>query len=464
MPTVLYELNEVPWRVVDWYVLRKPESRFAELLRGARTFTTVSSDEGELHPWSTWPSLHRGVPNTEHRISFINQEITTPFRPVWELLVEAGHSVGIFGSLQSYPRFPEDTTHYRFFVPDTFSPSPRTFPRRYEAFQRFNLAMTERDGAQAKEGIPRSPKLLLDGARMATTGLRPKTIVALASHLRAERGDARMRTRRSILQAPVAFDFFVDALKRATPDFATFFTNHVAGMMHRYWKYAFPEDFGEGPSADDVRSTNIEAAMDIADGQLGELMDFLKIRKGRLLVASSMGQEAIDRGEYLGEIRITSAARFLGAIGFLEPHRVNLAMQPDFAFELESEESARRLRAAVERLTDDEGASLFAFKESGATLNLNLRPSPRLLATKTLRIGALDAPKQPLTLDDAGMAFFVRDQGTGYHQPRGILLAWPQATPDDGREEIPLETVAPSLLALFGTTPESYMSAFVTLW
>ena len=32
-------------------------------------------DEGELHPWSTWPTVHRGVNNNLHKIRFINQDL-----------------------------------------------------------------------------------------------------------------------------------------------------------------------------------------------------------------------------------------------------------------------------------------------------------------------------------------------------------------------------------------------------
>ena len=31
---------------------------------------------GELHPWSTWPTVHRGVTNETHRINFINQDLS----------------------------------------------------------------------------------------------------------------------------------------------------------------------------------------------------------------------------------------------------------------------------------------------------------------------------------------------------------------------------------------------------
>jgi hypothetical protein len=74
-PLVVYELNEVPWRVIDWYVRSKPDSSLGRMLNQANTLTTVTRDEGELHPWTTWPTLHRGVPNSLHNIRFINQSL-----------------------------------------------------------------------------------------------------------------------------------------------------------------------------------------------------------------------------------------------------------------------------------------------------------------------------------------------------------------------------------------------------
>lgn len=116
---LVYELNEVPWRVVDWYVARNPHSHLAQLLQRSSKFTTVTPDDGELHPWTTWPTLHQGVTNAVHNISFINQSLSQAqaYPPVWQTLKEAGKRVGAFGSLQSYS--PPSDGGYDFYVPDT---------------------------------------------------------------------------------------------------------------------------------------------------------------------------------------------------------------------------------------------------------------------------------------------------------------------------------------------------------
>jgi hypothetical protein len=74
-PLVVYELNELPWRVIDWYVRRKPESALGRMLNQVKTLTTVTRDVVELHPWTTWPTLNRGVTNNVHNIRFINQSL-----------------------------------------------------------------------------------------------------------------------------------------------------------------------------------------------------------------------------------------------------------------------------------------------------------------------------------------------------------------------------------------------------
>ena len=43
---------------------------------------------------------------------------------------------------------------------------------------------------------------------------------------------------RRTYQAGLAFDIFINFLQSTKPAFATFFTNHVASSMHRFWAAA----------------------------------------------------------------------------------------------------------------------------------------------------------------------------------------------------------------------------------
>lgn len=456
-PLIIYELNEVPWRVIDWYVRLKPSSALARLLGRAKTFTTVTRDEGELHPWTTWPTFHRGVNNTQHQIRFINQNLDEAklYPPVWQSLSQAGKRVGVFGSLQSYP--PPKADAYEFYVPDTFSPGCETLPVKYSAFQRFNLRQTQQDGAQASP-VQFNGSIANDVLKMMLVGLRLETCKSLAIHIVKERINPLHRSRRAVLQALVSFDIFRHALNETKPDFCTFFTNHVAGVMHRYWKHTFPEDFNAKLTTDVERfhAGSIAFAMDIADAQLAYLMTYVDAANGTLVVASSMGQEAIDRGAYFGEWRITDVQQFLKAIGWHSPARDLLAMQPDCNFLFDSNADAERFLHLTAGLNDSTGKSIWKrVQRVGASVNLGLAPSQEAMAAGEVFLTYLDETPRRLTIAEMGIQVLKRDPGTGYHQPRGTLLLYGNGVKhDDSRVEIDSTSVRPEILRLMGVDSE----------
>ena len=102
---IIYELNELPKKILENYIRLFPNSNFAYIKKNGTYIDTITTDKGELHPWTTWPTFYRGIDNTKHNIKFINQEINInkKYPPIWEELIKRNHKVGIFGSLQSYP-------------------------------------------------------------------------------------------------------------------------------------------------------------------------------------------------------------------------------------------------------------------------------------------------------------------------------------------------------------------------
>jgi hypothetical protein len=457
MRIICYELNEVPWRVIDEFVARYPQSALAKLLPKSMQLTTVSHDSGELHPWSTWPSLHRGVYNDQHHIRFINQDLDNQYPPIWQLLASQHIAVGVFGSLQSWP-VPKDLP-YQFYVPDTFAKDPQTLPAELQYFQSFNLAQTKSDGGAEPQPVKIQSNLLGLLLGMIRTGLSFKTVFYLAMQLLREKVNPLAKSIRSLCQAPVAFDFYYRLLKNKQPAFSTFFTNHVAGMMHRYWKQLFPRDFAvqQFDRADRFKAGNIMRAMKIADRQIAKLQQFADQHDYVLMIASSMGQEAIDRGEYLGELRIADIEQFYRGIGFTGEIENHLAMQPDFAFSFKQQSELNDFHNRVAQLTGADAQPIFTFKQIGLSLNCNLKSRPDLL-----QIGIYQAG-QRVDFAKLGIEILKRDQGTGYHQPYGIWLVYQKGIVASAtRQEVELAQVAPTLLNLFGLKAPSYMQAPVT--
>jgi len=220
-PIILYELNEVPWRVFDWYIKQRPGSHMAELFKESGLYTTRTHDKGELHPWSTWPSLHRGVYNTTHHINFINQDLSCAeeFPPLWQTLTELGIRVGVFGSMQSWP-VPVGSK-YCFYIPDTFAQTPETQPKNYSAYQSLNLRQTRADGA-VTQSVQMNSNMFTELATLPFIGVRFITFMQLTRHLINEKIDARYRSRRALMQAPLGFDVFCMHIRKRNPSFVHF--------------------------------------------------------------------------------------------------------------------------------------------------------------------------------------------------------------------------------------------------
>ena len=137
---IIYELNEIPERLLMDYISKKPSSSLAYIFKHGLFKQTHTFDIGELHPWSTWPTFYRGVDNSQHGLKFINQDKSFAdqnYPAVWEILSKKNISIGIFGSLQSYPP-PQINENIKFYLPDTFSIDEKSFPKNLEIFQKFN--------------------------------------------------------------------------------------------------------------------------------------------------------------------------------------------------------------------------------------------------------------------------------------------------------------------------------------
>ncbi len=305
---VLYELNEVPWEIVDFYVARRPDSAIAALLPRAACLTTASEERLiDLQPWRSWPTFHRSMWTQEHNSWDVGQDPST-FRGVdlWTVAARAGKRVGVFGALQSWPpvRFPDGGFH----VPDTFARTPATVPMSLRRFQTFNLSMTAENRFAATAEVPMR-QLPLVAADLVRHGLTARSGVKLARHLVSERRDPSRRAVRSVMQVVPAFDLFWHLQLECRPDLSVFFTNHVAAMLHRFWEDT--EDDGPGAAL-------VLEALDLFDGQLRRMVAWQATNPDSILViASSMGQGRIPKRE-LGEVFVVEDATQLAAALELE--------------------------------------------------------------------------------------------------------------------------------------------------
>lgn len=460
--TILFELNEVPLRIVDAWCGWQPDSALARRLPDCFQYVGHAEDVGPLTPWRTWPSLHRGVRNDVHGILHFGQNLETADRrhpPLWQILASHGVRSGVFGSLHTYP-LPASLDGFDFYFPDTFAAGSECFPAELEVLQRFNLAMARRSARNVDTGVAWRDALRLL-ARAPGLGLRARTLAAALAQLAAERRAPWKATRRRTLQPVLAFDVFEAQLRRTRPDFATFFTNHVAATMHRYWAACFPDDYDVYAYEDTWRDTyrgEIEHAMRHADAMLARLFDFVdRHPEYQLVVASSMGQDATETKPVLSQLYVTDIARLMGRLGVPDGEwRLMPAMQPDVNVFVGGHADALRGRLRGLRIDGE----LLRFEEDAENGFFSL-----IFGHVNLHDGdrKADLDGQPVSFDELGLDTVMIDDATGacaYHVPDGTLLVYRsdrRPAPGAGRPRVSFLDLAPWLLQNFGVPVPEYM-------
>ena len=181
-------------------------------------------------------------------------------------------------------------------------------------------------------------------------------------------------------------------------------------MMHRYWIHVFPEDFHESSVRNSFYHDLVIEALDIADKHLLDLKKFCDRTNTDLLVASSMGQAAIDRGRYYPEYIINDPNILISFLGLSSAnYTFLLSMQPDIIVECNSLRARDLLLEKILLFTDSSKLQLLRHRYSTNSLRVNLS-----LATSK----ADDAEKNVFfnrtcyPLAQSGLKVIHRHQGT----------------------------------------------------
>jgi hypothetical protein len=460
-PIILYELNEVPFRIVDAFRQWRPDSALARRLDAFSQFETVAEEAVPLSPWITWPTLHRGVRYETHAIKNFGQdlsEVNDRFPPIWALLTRAGVRCGVYGSFHTYP-LPADRDRYAFYVPDVFSHGSETHPSSLEPFQEFNLAMSRASARNVSRSVDWRLALRMIPT-LPALGLRLGTMLDLGRQLLDERRNPARRVRRRTYQTVLAFDGFMKQLRKTRPGFCTFFTNHVASSMHRYWAAAFPGDYDRFDYDEgwvERWCREIEFAMGKFDEELDRLLAFVDRNPEHvLLVASSMGQAATETKRTPTRLYVTDVARFMSRLGLADGEwESRPAMLPDHNVVVRPEK-VDRFRGQLQRLRVNDKDLVIDERENGF-FSFVLRGLDPDLDHPYARLG-----DERIHWVDLGIKVEqIEDQANdnAYHVPEGILLRYdPQDdAPDRGRTRLATTAIAPALLQHFGVAVPDYM-------
>jgi hypothetical protein len=417
---------------------------------GARTYTTEAVDVGELSPWVTWPSFHRGLSNQEHGIRYLGQAPDS-FKgtPIWQEYRKRGLPIGVCGSLQSWP--PAEPGDGGFYIPDTFAQDAQCIPKTIEPFQRFNLGQVKGNGRVVRADSLFAKELLPLVLSLPSLGLSAKTFRLLAEQLVRERLDKTLLSRRPVFQAVLLWDIFKKLFSaKAPPAFSTFFTNHVAGVMHRYWHNVFPEDFGEKyRSSPAPYLSTMHFAFEVLDAILGDALDFQRKNPDLILVfATSMGQGPKHRPRHTGvEVTLVDIAALLDLCDVARAdYEQLLAMVPQVVISMPDPSKRAEVTAKLERLQSPSGARLFQVDSTDDRLSITF-----ICPFSDIEKGGFDIDGRRVTWQQAGMVVQPIEPGTGYHVPEGAMaVRVPGQRSADTRERMSARDAKAFLMQLGG--------------
>lgn len=465
MKIITYELNEVPYRVLETYQKLFPNSTVSELMKRGERYETISEDEGILSPWITWPTVHRGVKNDKHCISDFGQDLSdlnNEYPNVNELLSKNGCRTGVFGSLHTYP-LPNSMDNYEFYIPDTFAAGEECFPKEAQVFQRFNLKMVDQSARNVSAaGLPKAQAFdfLRNAAKL---GVTPRTLYKLSGQLVSEKLSPARKVRRRTSQSQLAFDIFMKLLSEKRPDYTSYFTNHVASSMHRYWPGLYMSDYKSSSFSSewlDTYKNEIIFTMHAANYHLRKLKAFVDKHKDTILIVmSSMGQAAVDGEEIVKkQLLLKNKSKFMQYLGFSKDDwSSERAMSPRFVFKMHDEQLLNQLKA-----------SLSDFKINGEPIDVQFHSH----GVVRIKLGQINIDDLDLKIEldgssvnpeDLGIENSVIEDSTGsfaYHVPEGSFLVYnPKQTKHVEKSHTAVATteIAPAILSHFGIQPPGYM-------
>ena len=467
---ILFELNEVPFRVIDWFCRTHPRSALARIMPSLHQYESYSEDVSSLSPWKTWPTVHRGVIDGKHLLHDFGQDLTEvdkAYPPLWKILTQNGVRSGVFGSLHTYP-LPEPLENYTFYFPDTFAAGSECFPDLLSTFQAFNLEMARESARNVSRRVPWKSAMKVI-ARSPHLGLKVGTYGKVGRHLVSEWSDGWKKTRRRTYQVVLAFDIFMKQLRSTKPAFVTFFTNHVASSMHRYWAACFPEDYDEFEFPDDwvdTYSKEIDFVMEEFDGMFEALVEFVDRNPGYVLwISSSMGQEATVAKPLETQLYIEDRDKFMSRLGVEKSHwEARPSMLPRYVCFV-SEAKADVFRENLGSLLVDGAPVEWAEAEKGFFM-LKLGHENLYEKPQSMRMGGREIPFESMGLENTPIE--DKSNATAYHIPSGVLLIYDpdSAKPlrkGSSRPQVSTLEIAPTILKNYAVPAPGYMKAPVPI-
>ncbi len=195
-----------------------------------------------------------------------------------------------------------------------------------------------------------------------------------------------------------------------------FFTNHLAGMMHRY--LAYDKTFNNKSASSNIYSNKVTKALLIADEQIGNIYKFAKNNSYEIMIASSIGQDLIKEKNFVNAIFIEDFEKMKAKLSLdMNIMRCN-AMYPDLVLKFNNKNDKNFAINQIESIHDEYGNSIIKsqYLNSGKlTVNFNIKD--------VVDTDYVFLKEQRVQARELGLSTFKRGKATAYHIKEGIILS-----------------------------------------
>jgi hypothetical protein len=481
LSVVFLEVNEADQHFLDRYLAEDKLPTFRRMHDGGALVTTTipgwtaQGDRSfrEIMPWVIWPTLYTGIEARQHGILAFGQD-TKRIRDkcVWDVLDRHGISIGVFGSLLSYP--PRTHGHAKFYVPESLADDAQCFPEYLQPLQEFLLLGTRNYSENIWKQSLRGLKLLAQSLRCGVTWA--SFFKVLTQIHREILLGAWHEPQRALLHSCIMKDAFMSLYRTHRPRYASIHMNHVAYMQHRYWRAAEPKKFPSALSETDARffqspqqrdlyekkhEHRILQAYQYTDALLFDVLNMVADNT-IVLVGTGLGQMPINPVTEIHNpvVRLMREYEFFDALGLCN-YRVLHQMNPDLTVTFANDEAARQAQDLLVGLYVHEGTSLFHIDRCHHQLSLEF-VMPRGLFGKMEGVVIRHRERSEIQFPFARHVSQhpTNDQSTAQHRDRGWLLAYCKGRQVGvHKNEVSVTEIAPAILNLFGIAPQPWHQA-----
>ena len=450
-PVILLEFNELTPALVDRFMRAGHLPNFDRFYRESRVFTTDAEEtQDKLNPWIQWVTVHSGLSFAEHGVFHLGDGHKLKRKCVWDLLSDAGLPVWVCGSMN--PRFDSPLNGY--LLPDPWTTTIAPYPDELLPYFRFvQHNVQEHTNDHAPLAPAEHAKFV---AFMVRHGLSARTVTSIARQLMRERL-AGKRWKRAVLLDQLQWDVFRYYYRKLRPAFATFFLNSTAHLQHKYWRHMEPEHFTIVPSP--AEQAEYESAILFGYQQMDKLLGEFMALAGRsttLILCTALSQQPCLTYEDQGGKTFYRPRDFtdvLNLAGVRAACRVAPVMSEQFQLLFENEQDAQQAESQLEALRVDDTPAMLVSRD-GTALFSGCKIFRSLPSDAVLRAGSgRAAPFFDVFYQSDGLK-------SGMHHPDGFLwIRKPQHEHRVSSEKVPLRSVAPTVLEMFGVAPPTYMTA-----